>query len=319
MKKIIITSSIVALLLIFGYLFYREGSLPVDSTVTDEQVFVIAEGEAINSIINRLASQHLIRNRIVFYTIVKQKGIERDIQAGDFRLSPNMSAPEIADELTHGTIDVWVTIPEGLRKEEIAEIMNEKFSITETLFNDLSQEGHLFPDTYLIPKNPSAEQVISILTNTFDQRFSDEMRAKAAQLNLTEEQVVTIASLVEREAKTADDRQKVASVILRRVRAGMPLQIDATVQYALGYQPQEKDWWKKALTLEDLKYESPYNTYVHAGLPPGSICNPGLASLEAVTNADPNTPYLFYVSDSQGVTHFSKTYDEHLQNIEKYL
>lgn len=319
MKKLLITFGLLLIFAISGYLFYREGTLPVNKTEETPQIFVIQEGESTNSIINTLMDQKLIRSRLVFFLIVKQKGIERSIQAGDYRLKQSMNAFEIADELTHGTVDVWVTIPEGLRKEEIGEIMSAKFDIPETEFDQLANEGYLFPDTYLVPKNPTADQIVSILQNTFDQKYSEEIAQNSALLGLSEREVVTIASLVEREAKFDQDRQKVASVILRRLQEGMPLQIDATVQYALGYQPSERDWWKSSLTYQDLKIDSAYNTYTNSGLPPGPICNPGLSSLEAVSQANPDTPYLYYVSEPNGTTHFSETYEKHLQNVDKYL
>ncbi len=319
MKKLTTLGVILGMLILGGYLFYKEGALPVNKTDTTSQIFTIEPGESPNSIINNLYKQDLIRNRIVFRLIVKQKGIEKKIQAGDFRISPSMSAFEIADELTHGTIDVWVTIPEGMRKEEIAEIMSEKLNISETEFNTLAEEGYLYPDTYLIPKNPTTQQVIDILTNTFDQKFTDEMKAQMFKKGLTQNEVVTFASILEREAFGDNDRQQIANILYRRLQEGIPLQVDATVQYVLGYQPSEKRWWKKNLTLADLKVDSPYNTYVITGLPPAPIASPGIEAIQAVLNATTDTPYLFYIHDPTGVTHYASDSSGHQQNIEKYL
>ncbi|MCL4387469.1 endolytic transglycosylase MltG, partial [Patescibacteria group bacterium] len=126
-----------------------------------------------------------------------------------------------------------------------------------------------------------------------------------------------VAYLIEREAKKDEDRPLVASVILNRFNIGMKLDIDATIQYALGYQEDEKRWWKKSLTLDDIKLNSPYNTYRVSGLPPTPISNPGLASLQAVVNPS-DTNYLYYITDSKGINHYGKTLEEHNANIQKY-
>ncbi|MFA9289022.1 MAG: endolytic transglycosylase MltG [Weeksellaceae bacterium] len=319
MRKLIILVVILAIIGISSFTVFKEGTLAVDKSDTSAKMFMVKPGEPLDTIINNLASENLIRNRIAFYLVVKQLGIETKIQAGDFRLSPSMDAYTLADNLTRGTLDVWVTIPEGLRKEEIAEIVAKEFDIPETEFNELATEGYLFPDTYLVPKNPTAQQIIDIMGNTFTQRYTPDLQAKARDLGLTDLEVLTLASLVEREAKFDEDRAKIASVMLNRIEEGMPLQIDATVQYALGYQPQEKRWWKSSLTFDDLEIDSPYNTYQNPGLPPGPIGNPGMESIEAVLDADPNTPYLFYVAEPSGETHYAETFSEHQKNIDRYL
>ena len=319
MKKFFIVFLFSSLFIIFAYLFYKQGLLPVDKNNKGTKIFVIKRGESLNSIIDNLYRQNLIRNRLVFYLLVKKLGIEKRIQAGDFRLSPAMDAQTIAKNLTKGTLDIWVTIVEGLRKEEIAQIINQNFAIPESEFLKYAKEGYLFPDTYLVPKEATAEAIVKILTNNFYRRFDKNFQEKAKNKGLTEEEVIILASLVEKEAKYDEDRQKVASIILKRIKNDWPLQIDATIQYALGYQPQEKSWWKKYLTKEDLEIDSPYNTYKNKGLPPTPICNPGLASIEAVIGASENTPYWYYLSDKTGRMHYAKTLEEHNENIRKYL
>ena len=314
MKKLSILGAIIIVLGISAYIFYAEGSLPVDKADTSSKIFVIEPGETLDGIINNLSKEKLIRNRVVFYLIVKQKGIERKIQAGDFRLSPSMNAVAIAEELTHGTLDIWVTIPEGLRKEEIAEILSDKLGVSETEFNQLAEEGYLYPDTYLVPKGATASQVIDILTAHMDQNYAkveDRARAKG----LTKHEVLTLASLVEREASGADDRQEIANIIYKRLKEDWPLQIDATIQYALGYQPAEKKWWTQRLTQAHYKeVKSPYNTYLNQGLPPGPIGAPRIESLEAVVNADPTTKNWFYYHDKNGRVYFTEDLGEHEDN-----
>lgn len=319
MRKITILGLLLLIALTAAFLIYREGTMAVNKSDKSTKIFVINKGESLNEIANKLSSEGLIRNKIVFYLLIKKIGAERKIQAGDFRLSPSMNLNELIKTLQHGTLDMWVTVIEGLRKEEIAQILSRDFSIPEVEFVKLAPEGYLFPDTYLIPTNATSETVINLMRGNFDKKYTSEIDAKAKKLKLTKDQVVTLASLVEREAKFSDDRQAVANILLRRLKEDMPLQIDATVQYVLGYQPYEKTWWKKNLTTQDLKIDSFYNTYKYPGLPPGPISNPGLSAIEAVVNADENTPYLFYVSDNLGHLHFAKNLEEHEQNIQKYL
>lgn len=301
----------------FFYLLYKEGSLPVNKKSLSSIIFVIKQGETLNTIVNNLADKDLIRNKIVFYLIIKQLGIERKIQAGDFRLSANMSATEVAKNLTHGTLDVWVTLIEGTRKEEMAQIISKNLDIPEIEFIKLADEGYLFPDTYLVPRTASAESVLAIIKN--NNKFSQELHNLANYKKLSEKQVIILASLVEREARQPETRQKVASIILKRYLADWPLDLDATVQYALGYQVEEKNWWKKELTEDDLKIDSPYNTYKNKGLPPEPICNPSLSSIKAVINADENTPYWYYLTDKNGVMRYAITLKEHNNNVNKYL
>lgn len=319
LSKPVILTFIIGAISLFGYLYYKEGTLPVNKADKTTKIFVIRPGDGLNTIVRNLHKEELIRNPLIFYLLVKQKDIDKKIQAGDFRISPSLNAHEIAELLTHGTLDEWVTIIEGLRKEEIAQILSKKLDIPEVEFTKLAPEGYLFPDTYLLPRDATAEAVIRILTTTFENRFTPELRAKVKALGLTEHQALVLASLVEREARSEKVRQEIASILLRRMKEGIPLQVDATVQYALGYQPQEKTWWKKHLAFDDLKIRSVYNTYVNNGLPPEPICNPSLSALTAVANADSTTAYLFYLTDSEGRMHYAKNSEEHQENIEKYL
>ena len=319
MKKLFTLSLILMVVILAGYAYYHDGTLPVNKTDPTTKVFVVQEGENVNTIAIRLEQAELIRNRVVFFLMVRTLGIEKQIQAGEFRLSTSMTTEEIARALTKATTDRWVTVIEGLRKEEIAEIMAKDFNVSYPDFTKLAKEGYLFPDTYSIPNDADAEKIISIMNTTFNQKFATALRQKSAANTLTDTQIVTLASMIEREAKYPEDRTIVASIMLKRIQNNWPLQIDATVQYMLGYQPAEKTWWKKNLTAADLAVDSPYNTYKAVGLPPTPICNPSLASLEAAAKADPNTPYWYYVNDNQGHLHFAKTLEEHNANISTYV
>jgi UPF0755 protein len=319
MKKSFIAILILVIVALGLFIFYREGSLPVNKNSCQSVIFTINQGEGLNSIVRRLSTEELIRSRIVFYLTVKELGIEKKIQAGDFRLSQNMDAKKLAEELTHGTLDQWVQVKEGLRKEEIAEIFSKDFSFTENEFNSLAPEGYLFPDTYLIPKNATAQTVINIMTNEFDKKYLPEYKTKAAKLGLTQKQVVILASIVEREARTVESKRQVADILLKRLDADMPLQLDSTVQYLLGYDSKTKTWWRADVSGYTT-IDSAYNTYTNQGLPPGPISNPGTDSIEAVVNADPNaTKYYFFLVGNDNKMHYAVTNSEHEKNIQKYL
>ncbi|OGK39810.1 hypothetical protein A3F34_01095 [Candidatus Roizmanbacteria bacterium RIFCSPHIGHO2_12_FULL_44_10] len=320
MKKFSITTILLIILAIGAGLFYFEGSLPVNTKDTSKQIFIIEKGEGVNGIINNLAGKHLIRNKLVFFVLVKQLGIENNIQAGDFRLSPSMSAKEIAKELTTGTLDIWVTVIEGLRTEEIAQIISRDFNLPESEFITQAQEGTLFPDTYLIPKTASIGDILAIFKANFDKKYNEELRIQAQNNGFSDREVLTLASLVEREANTEGSMRQVASILVKRWKNGWPLQVDATVQYILGYQEGEKTWWKASLSNQDLAIDSLYNTYKRPGLPPGPICSPGLTAIQAVIGADENTPYWYYISNKDGSQmYYARTLEEHNTNIQKHL
>lgn len=216
-------------------------------------------------------------------------------------------------------VEKRVTLIEGWRIEEMAARFNSELGIKKEDFLKVAKEGYMFPDTYFLEPDASASAVVEKMRDNFDVKYDATLQSRIKKLGLTSAQGVILASLVEREARTDEPRRMVASILLKRLKIGMGLNVDSTLQYALGYQSIEKSWWKRDLTSNDKKIESPYNTYIHAGLPPTPICNPSLSSLEAVANADPNTPYLYYFHDSQGVSHYSKTLEEHNQQIANYL
>lgn len=315
MKKVITITLLFIVLAISTLLWWNNGVSAVNKNDKTQKIFVVAKGQGVRDIAKSLKEEGFIKDPVVFFLVVKRLGLDGKIQAGDFRLSPSQTTEEIARELTHGTLDIWVTVPEGYRSGEIADLLEKNMPTYKPSWrNVLNQhEGYLFPDTYLIPKDADAQLVVSLMKQNFEKKF--ETIAKTS--NLSKEEIVIIASLIEREAKFAQDRPLVASVITNRLHIGMKLDIDATVQYALGYQIGEKRWWKKNLTKDDLAIDSPYNTYTHAGLPPTPIANPGLATLKAVINPT-QTNYLYYISDKTGHNHYAETMEEHNANIKKY-
>ncbi len=182
--------------------------------------------------------------------------------------------------------------------------------ISEFLRASESKEGYLFPDTYLFPKEASASSIVAKMVGTYNNKTKNLKN----QSGLTNKDAVILASLIERETKTNEERPMVAGIMLNRLNAGMPLQIDASVQYAVG---TAKDWWP-ILTLDDISTVSPYNTYKNKGLPPAPIANPGLSSLEAAF-APEDSDYWYYIHDPDGVIHYARTLAEHNSNIAKYL
>ncbi|MCL5438363.1 MAG: endolytic transglycosylase MltG [Patescibacteria group bacterium] len=317
MKRILIFCIILVVILVAGLFWWNNGLSPTNKSNKSQVIFVVNKGEGVREISNNLKDKKLIRDPVVFFILIKKLGIEKNIQAGDFRLSPSMSAEEVAENLTHGSLDVWVTIPEGKRAEEIAEILQSNLVTYKPTWKKIliDNEGYLFPDTYLIPKDADINLIISMFKNNFETKY--ESITPQNKIKLSKNKIITIASLIEREAKYPEDRPLIASVIMNRLELGMPLQIDATIQYILGYQLDEKSWWKKSLTIEDLKLDSPYNTYINVGLPPGPISNPGLDSIKAVINPA-STDYFYYLSDKSGHNHYAKTISEHNANIQKY-
>ena len=321
-KKIFPILFIFLLLLAAGIFYWNENLKPVDSSSTITISFDVKKGTSLKEIASNLKNKKLIRNSLVFTLWVKKMGFQNSIQAGHFRLSQSFSTDKIIKELTHGTADIWLTIPEGLRKEEIAEKIYAALGISQNEFLDLVREGYIYPDTYLIPKDASAKLVVQMISDNFKKRLksvdSDIFLQEKKFSNLTLDEMIILASIIEREAKYDDDRYLVSGILHKRLASEWALEVDATLQYALGYQKQEKTWWKKELTADDLKLNSQFNTRKYKGLPPSPICNFGLSSLKAAMMPKEN-PYWFYISDKTGKMHYARTLEEHTDNINKYL
>ncbi|MBI4999169.1 endolytic transglycosylase MltG [Candidatus Gottesmanbacteria bacterium] len=316
--RIVVLASLTLLFLGLGFFWWKISLTPVNPTSKTLKIFVVKKGEGVREIASRLKKEGLIRDQIVFFLLVKKLGIDQSLQAGDFRLNPAMDAQTIAQTLTRGMLDVWVTILEGWRNEEIALKFAQELFLPEAQFLQYAEEGYMFPDTYLIPKEATATAIVKILKDNFDKKFSQDLEEEALKNRLTKEEAIILASIVEKEASGEEDRGIIAGILLKRLKKGWPLQADATIQYILGYQPEERTWWKKSLTNADKKIVSLYNTYQNPGLPPGPISNPGLASIKAVVYPV-DSDFWYYLHDQEGKVHFAKTIEEHEENIAKYL
>lgn len=316
--RYILLLAVAGLIAVSAWAWWRDGMAPVDSSDTTPRKFVVSRGEGVKSIAGRLAGEGLIRSPTGFYLLVKLIGIERNLQAGEYRLFAAMDATTIARELTHGTLDIWVTIPEGWRVEEVATKLSKELDIPESEFIKVAREGYLFPDTYLVPKDATVGAVAQLFFSTFDEKVNVTLRRDAKKTGLSFDEVITLASIVEREGRNGEDRPVIAGILLKRLKADWPIQVDATLQYALGYQVREKTWWKKELTHEDKTISSPYNTYQNPGLPPGPIANPGIVSITSVIYPK-ETDYWYYLHDPKGNVHYAKTLEEHNRNSATYL
>ncbi len=316
--KRLITVAILLIIIASGiFVWWQNGMASANSKDKTAQIFVVKNGEGVREIANNLKAAGLIRDPIVFFIYTRIKGLDKQIQAGDFRLNPSLNMQDVAGGLTHGTLDIWTTVPEGLRADEIADLLKTKLPSYSESWRPIleANEGYLFPDTYLIPRDADVNTVVSLMRNNFDTKYASVKNSKTTVLS--DAQTIILASIIEREAMFASDRPLVASVFINRLNIGMALGSDPTVMYALGYQADTKTWWKKDLTADDLLINSPYNTRKNAGLPPTPIANPGLSSIEAALNPA-KTDYLYFFADKQGHLHFATTLQGHNANIAKY-
>jgi UPF0755 protein len=301
--------------------------------------FVVQPDESVNSIANRLEDAGLIRSPGYFRFRVRLSGLGDNIIAGRYRLDSGMSTSEIVHLLTSKDAalaqEVQVQFIEGWRTEQFAQALvdagvidsvdafmaatqdpkwNDDFSFLHTRPSGVALEGYLFPDTYNFRVDSTPDDVIETLLTTFENRVTPTMVADADRLGMTLHQVITIASIVEREAQLPEERPIIASVYYNRIAVGMPLQADPTVQYQIG---TADNWWPQ-LTPDDLQQNGRYNTYLNPDLPPGPICNPSLASIEAALQPA-QTDYLFFVAKGDGSHAFARTAEEHQRNVDQYV
>ncbi|MCQ2410108.1 MAG: endolytic transglycosylase MltG [Elusimicrobiaceae bacterium] len=284
-------------------------------------VVTISPGQSGAAVARELKQKGIIRSERLFKIFLKLTSSASDLKAGTFDLRQNMSEMEVINCIKSGRCTHYekVTLPEGWRSEEIADELAAR-GVTDgheflRIVRQEKLEGHLFPSTYLFSLNMPARQVVNEMLAQYYNLITPLI--KQSPTSLSEDQVITLASIVEREAVIHEERPQIAAVYLNRFSIGKRLEADPTVQYALGFALKENRYWKKGLTYRDLKVDSPYNTYRRAGLPPGPICNPGYESIKAVLNPTPGFEALYFVAESGGRHVFSNTYDEHLRNIKR--
>jgi UPF0755 protein len=317
-----------------------ELSTPAGSDETPV-TFTVKQGQSVSEIAGNLKAHGLIEDTELFRRYVQTKGLDAGIQAGTYTLRQTMTVPEIARSLQQASAaEQQITIPEGKRLEEIALIVgeqtdipsNEVLQLTQTGWrgSDLVQdypflsgipvtatlEGFLFPDTYRLPMQASASDLVDRMLANFARQVTPEVQAGFAEQNLSLYEGIIMASIVEREAVLASERELISGVYHNRLRDGWFMSADPTVQYALGYQPDTDTWWKLGLAISDLGVQSPYNTYRNLGLPPTPIANPGIGAIQAAAYPAETVYYFFMVEceKNDGSHVFARNEDEHLAN-----
>lgn len=314
---------------------------PANAGDGSRKLFIVRQGESAAQIAERLQAEGLISDAFLFRVRAELERAASDLSAGEYELSPSMRPSEILAILVQGKTKTapLVMIPEGWRAEEVAERLAargvgtaEEFmrvvkqgrsesSLLASRPAGASLEGYLFPESYAVDSKSTPESMARRMVEQFERQFTPEMQEKANRLGMSVHEVVTLASVIEREAVVPSERPLMAGVFYNRLRLGMRIQSDPTVQYALATtQPDAQrkyGWWKKGLTVEDLATDSPYNTYRYPGLPPGPICNPGLASLRAAVEPA-TTDYVYFVAKADGSHAFARTLEEHNANVARY-
>ena len=323
--------SIISVILISVFIFTQIG--PYDKNNKKGIVVEIPQGATTSTISDILYKNKLIKNKTMFKISVKLSNKAQHFKAGKYLFNQTYSNKEIIEDISSGKIyndGIKITIPEGSTSKEIVSILvgqklgNEEsyeklISNPKEFYNQFkflkeeditSLEGFLYPSTYYFDENASEKEVLSVMLSQFNKVYTDKLRDRQKELKMTIEQVVNLASIVEKEAVLDEDRPIIASVFYNRLKIGMPLQSDATLQYIF-------ETRKKSITYNDLKIDSPYNTYIKKGLPPTPIANPSIKSIEAVLEPS-NTDYLYFVASIDGGNVYSKTYEEHKTNVNKY-
>ncbi|MFQ6083583.1 MAG: endolytic transglycosylase MltG [Candidatus Aminicenantia bacterium] len=328
--KILKLVIIVFILLILAFLIwiYIGFYLPYQG-VKESEIINIEKGQDASSIASLLKEKKIIRNRTAFLVGYRILFSNQTLKAGEYSFSFPISGREALTKIIRGEIVLHlVTIPEGLMVGEIAQIFEQEVSIPKEEFLEVASninlitrwdkkaknlEGYLFPDSYHFPKGIAAEKVVSSMVDEFFQIFTDEWRKRALELGMTIRQIVTLASLIEKETSVPVERTLISAVFHNRLKKGMKLECDPTIIYAL----KKEGIYQDRLRKRDLAFDSPYNTYLYYGLPPGPICSPGKKSIEAALYPA-SVNYLYFVSKNDGTHYFSNNLKEHNQAVRKY-
>lgn len=314
---------------VVGYRAYTLALEPYREYTGDEVFFTVERGAAGAHIGQALEEQGIVRDRRLFVLALRFRADGRTVQAGEYRFAEPLSTFDVLEKLVSGdTFTFAVTIPEGLTLVETADLLAEKGlaekgairavfeepgMVADLDYEAASLEGYLYPTTYRFPRKVPPDELARTLVGQFKRVFDEERRAQATKLGLAPRQVVTLASVIEKETGLPEERPLIASVFWNRLRIGMPLQSDPTIIYALELAGR----FDGNLRRTDLEIESPYNTYRFPGLPPGPIASPGEDSIRAVLEPR-DTTYLYFVSKNDGSHHFSSSYSEHVNAVRKY-
>ncbi len=355
-KRNILIVLVLALIITFPiipWLLFRYG-VENPAQTNKEIALEIKAGSSVSEIAETLKDAGLINSPTLFKIYLKVNKLETSIQAGNYVIPPMTSIKELVDILQFGRNDVTIRYIEGWRVEQLAELLSQKMKDVdygEFVAAARPYEGYLFPDTYYFNVDATQKEILERLRDTFEKKTADLLTAEnARKTGLTPEEMVILASIVEREVAEYEDRRIVAGILLKRLQEGMALEADATTQYAVALNKycvpalcrsedvvcdldpsvavceegldknllEDIQWWPKQLTNYDLDFASPYNTRVTAGLPPAPISSIGISALQAVVDFVP-TDYYFYLTDGDGVTHYAKDLDGHIRNMNSFL
>lgn len=321
MKKIFL---LIIFIVLIGLPFYWYYFGPV-GTDKESEIFVIPKNLDGYNLVEKLKDGNFIKKNKVLEYYINTFVFFNEIKPGGYKLSKNMWALDVFKKINGKPDLVWVSWSSCLRKEQVGEILaeslgwnsNELDKWNKVYTNEKPEyfEGVYYPDTYLIPVDESGDKVAQRLINRFNEKFSS-LADKYISANIRWVTGLKIASLISREAAGKSDMHLISGIIWNRLDRGMPLQIDATMQYTLGKNSEGK-WWG-AIDLKEQKNDSPYNSYLHKGLPPTPICSPNIDYIESALNPE-ETDCLFYLHDHFKQIHCAETYEEHLKNIKKYL
>jgi UPF0755 protein len=277
----------------------------------NKTMFMVEKGEKFSTVASRLENQRLILSKKIFLFFVKLTNSQRKLKAGTYELSGKEGIFKILKKLKSDSSNfIRITIPEGSNIKQIANIISNKVKIDKEKFikvvTEKNLEGYLMPETYFISPGISEEELIDIMHNEFDKKITQDMYKRAKDIGIPFKDIIIMASIIEKEAVKPEERSIVSAVFYNRLKKKMMLQSCATVLYAMGVV-------KEKLSLEDTKFKSPYNTYLHFGLPPGPISNPGIESIRAALYPA-DSGLLYFVSNGDGTHLFAKTFDEHIKN-----
>ncbi|MDQ5981448.1 MAG: Endolytic murein transglycosylase [Patescibacteria group bacterium] len=315
---VVIGLAFLGALVVYGY-YNREINSPVRYD-TDSSLLKISieKGMSVSAISELLYEEKLITRPEILKAYLYLNP-DKSVQAGYYEIDlSELTLVQLVEKLQDGSFERKLTFLEGWRIEEYVEYLRKTMGddfADKFASSSFIKEGYLFPDTYIIDSNLEPENLASMMRNTFEKRFSSNLKAQATAKNLTEEEAVILASILEREMNHKADRRIVAGILVKRYRENWALQADATLQYAKG---NKKDWWPIVTRDDYQNLDSQYNTYTNKGLPPAPIANPGLDALESVVEYE-DSEYWFYISGNNGKTYFAKTLEEHNQNVETYI
>lgn len=339
LKKVLLIFFIILIggAILGGLYFWNQVNWSVSDS-DDEVIFSIFEGEGVNEIAGNLHEGELIISKFWFGVYVYLDRSQSNFIAGNYLLKPNLNIREVVSILTAGntTPENIITVIEGWNTREIADYLHEngiverndfltladatdsRTVVTDKTFDflldkpfDKGLEGYLFPDTYRIYEDSSSSEIIERMLDNFGQKFTDEMKQAAEDKGRSIFEIITLASILEKEVRTDEDRKIASGIFYDRIANGVALQSDATVNYVTGKQMLQP-------SLDDLEVDNKYNTYKYRGLPPGPISNPSLSAINAALYPA-DTDYFYFLTKPDGSTVFSKTYEEHLENKRKYL